>query len=121
MSSPTLHITTEQAGHVTVLTVAGDIDALTAPQFREAVDTAIEQHTTALVLDLTSVAFMDSMGLRVITSAWRRLPAHGRMAVGGASATIERTLRLVDPEHRIPLYRDTATAVVMIGSGPREA
>jgi anti-sigma B factor antagonist len=64
-----------------VLTATGELDMATTPQLRERLRTMIEAGARRLVIDLTPVAFMDSVALAAILTARRDLAEVGRMAV----------------------------------------
>ncbi len=80
---------THNEGDWTVLTVAGELDVVGAPELREHVMTAVHEGRHRLVMDLTGVDFIDSFGLGVIVGALKRA-----RLLGG-------DLRLVVPEPRI--------------------
>jgi stage II sporulation protein AA (anti-sigma F factor antagonist) len=61
-----------------VLTVAGEIDLMNADALQEAVDGT---STTAVVLDLSQVAYLDSSGIRAIDRSRRRLVSEERSLV----------------------------------------
>jgi anti-sigma B factor antagonist len=63
-----------------VLTVHGELDIATAPEFRERLDAAVDAGAKQLVLDLTPVAFMDSVAIATILHTRTRL-GDGRLAV----------------------------------------
>jgi anti-sigma B factor antagonist len=63
-----------------VLTVHGELDIATAPDFRERLDEVVDGGAKRLVLDLSEVAFMDSVAIAAILHARTRL-GDGRMAV----------------------------------------
>jgi anti-sigma B factor antagonist len=64
-----------------VLTVHGELDIATAPALRDRLGAAIESGKRRLVIDLSELAFLDSVALATIVHAKRRLPADARMAV----------------------------------------
>ncbi len=69
------------------------------------------------MLDLTSVGFMDSMGLRVIMTAWNRLAgswAHGHR--GRLSDDRTNPCDWSTPARRIPIYTDPATAILALNA-----
>jgi anti-sigma B factor antagonist len=59
------------------LRVGGEIDLTSAPRLDEEIQTLIEQSVTNLTLDLSSVAFMDSTGLRVLLKASKLIEGNG--------------------------------------------
>ena len=68
-----LDITTSVVGGRTVVAVSGEIDVYTAPQLREQLDREIEAGTHHLVVDLSSVTFMDSTGLGVLVGRLKQI------------------------------------------------
>ena len=64
-----------------VLTATGELDMATTPQLRARLRELIEAGARRLVIDLTPVAFMDSVALAAILTARRDLAEVGRMAV----------------------------------------
>jgi anti-sigma B factor antagonist len=75
--------------HGVVLTVHGELDIATAPDFRERLDAAVDAGAKRLVLDLTPVAFMDSVAIAAILHARTRL-GDGRLAVVLADGSYTR-------------------------------
>ena len=70
------HETREQ-GPWTIMSVAGEIDVYSAPQLREPLNELVDVPGASVILDLESVEFLDSMGLRVIVGAHKRALAMG--------------------------------------------
>lgn len=67
---------------VAVISVAGQIDLYTAPDFKAPTVHAIEDGAKHLVVDLTRTTFMDSTGLGVLVGAMKRLrPLDGSIAI----------------------------------------
>jgi anti-sigma B factor antagonist len=64
-----------------VLTVHGELDLYTADEFRERLDAAVDGGAKRLVLDLSPVAFMDSVAIATILHTRTRLGDDGRLAV----------------------------------------
>jgi anti-sigma B factor antagonist len=68
-SGPTLEIVVEQAGTAAVLSPKGDVDMARSPLLRKAIGDAMKAKPARLVLDLSSVAYMDSSGLATLVEA----------------------------------------------------
>jgi anti-sigma B factor antagonist len=58
---------------VDVLLVEGEIDVATAPRLLAALNDAVAEAVRSVVIDLSSVGFMDSTGLALLINAHRRL------------------------------------------------
>ncbi len=84
----------EQFDDVTVIVAHGELDLIGAPRLRDALPT---EGTAPVVLDLRSVAFMDSSGLRSLIEVRQACAASGRsFAITRPSEAVRRVLDLVD-------------------------
>jgi anti-sigma B factor antagonist len=108
---------------VAVLAVVGEIDMSTAPLFEEAIDDVLADDPPTLVIDLTEVTLLASVGLRLLATANKRFvlatankrfgESGGFAVVAGAPATI-RPIELTDLNEIFDLYLslDDALAVM---------
>jgi anti-sigma B factor antagonist len=62
----------ERPASTRVIEVSGDIDLYTAPELRATLRAALDAAPERLIVDLSAVSFIDSTGLAVMFSAWRR-------------------------------------------------
>jgi anti-sigma B factor antagonist len=67
-----LHLGTEEHGHVTLVTIGGEIDLDTAPGLRALLLDLAGRGRHHLVIDLEDVGFMDSSGLGVLVGGLKR-------------------------------------------------
>ena len=71
-------ITDRQAGRdAHVVTVAGEIDLFTAPEFKQRISEPIDAGRSTVIVDLTATTFIDSSSLGVLIGAHRRLKLRG--------------------------------------------
>jgi anti-sigma B factor antagonist len=78
-----------------LIAVKGEIHSTTAPEFSERLNDAIARGNTSVVLDLTSVEFIDSTGLSVLLNGLRRLTrVRGRMVIACANPTVLRLFEI---------------------------
>ena len=78
-----------------VVAVHGEIDLYTAPRLWDALDAAIAETPSELVIDLTDVTFLDSTGLNTLVRAHKRLqPISGSVVVRGASNQVFKVFEL---------------------------
>jgi anti-anti-sigma factor len=75
---------------VTILTVEGELDISTVGMLRERLDTAIRRGAERLVVDLSTVGFLDSVSLAVLVAAGKRL--NGRLATVVAPDSYSRLI-----------------------------
>ena len=78
-----------------VARLMGDIDAVSAPLVREALDGAISEGCRTIVLDLSHVDYLDSSALGLLVWADHRLqPFSGALLLAGAGRDVARILEL---------------------------
>jgi anti-sigma B factor antagonist len=66
---PVLEVKIELRGDAVVLYICGDVDLLSEPVLRSAVSSQLNTRPDVLVLDLTGVTFLSSIGLAVLMDA----------------------------------------------------
>jgi anti-anti-sigma factor len=71
---PDLKLATERAGARATVSIAGELDAYSAPSLEEEVARLLEDGVSDLVFDLSATKFLDSSGLRAILTAQRASP-----------------------------------------------
>jgi anti-sigma B factor antagonist len=59
-----------------VLSVQGEVDVYTAPQFREQLIQLVDQGQRQILVDLEGVEFLDSTGLGVLVGGLKKVRAH---------------------------------------------
>jgi anti-anti-sigma factor len=82
-------------GRTAVITLAGELDALTAPAFRLEVERAAEGEVDQLVLDMTNLAYLSSAGLRGLVFARQKMPDDVRIVLVRPNDLVEQSIRLV--------------------------
>ena len=60
-------------GGMVVVAVAGDVDMLTAPRLDDAIRSAMRTEPTALIVDLTRVGFIASVGMTLLVAAHHKI------------------------------------------------
>ena len=60
-----------------VVSVAGEIDLFTAPEFKQRMSVPIDAGRSRLIVDLSETSFIDSSSLGVLIGAHRRLKLRG--------------------------------------------
>ncbi len=86
----------ESSGQVITAFLEGDIDHHTARLIREQIDREIELNMpTLLILDFSSVGFMDSSGIGLVMGRYRILAKTGaELAITGCSPSIYKVMEL---------------------------
>jgi len=88
-----------------VLSVDGEVDMVTAPQLGRAICEALERSATALVIDLTDVTFLASVGMSVPVAAQEAADAMAvRFAVVADGVVTRRPIRLLGLDAVLALH-----------------
>jgi anti-anti-sigma factor len=100
-------ITTEEAEGQTRVTLVGELDIASAPQFEEGLQQAESNSPDVLVLDLRKVEFIDSTGLRAVIAADERARTAGRrfVIIRGTQA-VERVFSVTQLDQRLEIVDD---------------
>ncbi len=65
------------SGDETILRIEGTLDAATAPDLRTVVDQIVDESRLLITLELSSLRLIDSSGVGVIVSLFKRVRAKG--------------------------------------------
>ena len=87
----------EPAG--TVVAVTGELDLLSAPQLRTALDPLLPANARHIAIDLTLATFMDSAGVHALLDASHR--AGGHLAVICAKGPVRQVIELLGLTERL--------------------
>lgn len=104
--------------HLLVLSVNGTIDLLTAPQLSRAICDVLENSATALIIDLTEVTFLASVGMSVLVATQGAADAMAvRLAVVAEGAATSRPIQLLGIDTILALYPTLDDAVSTLRRG----
>jgi anti-sigma B factor antagonist len=103
---------TTAAGGTAVVAVQGEADLHTAQELRAAINDAIDDGATSLVVDLSETTFIDSMTLGVLLGAVKRLrPVGGQVSVVCTDSNIRRIFEITLLDRIFALHRSRDTAL----------
>ena len=108
-------------GDLDVLSVAGEIDMHFAPGLRALLQAEAKKKCPVLLLDMSGVEFIDSVGIAAILEYLRVASNSGtRFCIGGLSPTLRTIFEVVGLGNVMPIYIDAAKArdAVMTNSLP---
>lgn len=89
---------------ITVLTVDGVVDLATSPPLEELLGQLIDEAPTALIMDLTPVSFLASVGLRILAETHERVGGTGKFAVVATGPATARPIQLTKLDEFLALY-----------------
>lgn len=109
-------MTQQTVGGYPVLEVHGEADLYSAPALQDTLSTLIDAGGTAVVVDLTDVAFLDSTGLGVLVSARTRATERGQtLPVICEDGRILKLFRITGLESVFEIYPSLDAALQSLG------
>lgn len=106
-----MELIAEDRGEARIITVrAARIDASVAIRFKEAVRQAAGAGRGPVLLDLSSVTFLDSSGLGALVGAMKLLGPDRPLELCGLTPNVERVFRLTHMDSVFAIHRDAAAA-----------
>src|SRR3954453_17468429 len=95
-----------------VVTVEGEIDIFTAPDFKERIAGAIDAGGEIVIVDLARTTFIDSSSLGVLISAHRRLRQRGgRLIIACDVRAVLNTFKITGLDSVLELHPDREEAL----------
>jgi anti-anti-sigma factor len=96
----------DKEGHQTIVKPSKDVVAATARAFRERLLAVIEQGATEIVIDLTDVEMIDSVGLGVFIATHNALnKIEGKLTVINVSANVFKLFRTMGLFRHFDIYK----------------
>ncbi|MGV0642249.1 STAS domain-containing protein [Mycolicibacterium sp. XJ2546] len=95
-----------------VVAASGDLDMLTAPQLKSAVEAALAKDPAGLIVDLTQVDFLGSAGMQVLMEAHNQVEGTEiRFAVVAEGPATSRPLKITGIADLIAMYSTVEAAL----------
>lgn len=107
-------VDSHQVDTTTVLSVAGTLDTLTVPQLQAAITAAAESSPAALIIDLSAVEFLASVGMGLLVSTHAELTPAIRFAVVADGPATSRPLKLVGVADVVDLFATREEALTAV-------
>jgi anti-sigma B factor antagonist len=114
-SAMELGVSRESVGGATVLAVRGEVDVYSAPELSDNLTQLLDEGTTAIVVDLSDVAFLDSTGLGALIGARSATEsAGGTLAIVCTNDRILKLFTITGLDNVFQIYPTTDAAVAGI-------
>jgi len=109
--APDFEVSVLRLAGTAVVHVTGELDIATAPMLADVLH-ALESPCDRVILDLSALTFIDSVGMRLAVSEYERATVDGfEFALAGAAGPVLRALRLVGLDVSLPMAPSLAAAV----------
>jgi anti-sigma B factor antagonist len=110
-SQPAFAVEQSRIAGAVVLSVRGDVDALTAPRLTEAILGALPEPPSAMIVDLSDVDFLASAGMTALVTGNERTAPGARFSVVADGSGTSRPLKLMGLDGVFALYPTLDEAV----------
>jgi anti-sigma B factor antagonist len=108
----------EQAGDVTVVTIRSELDAGSAPRFKEVLEGLLGDGTDRIAMDLSRLDYVDSAGLGVLVSTLKMLRARGGdLRLFGLKDSVRMIFDLTRLSKVFRIFPGREEALASFGSG----
>lgn len=107
-----MEIKDRQVNGITVISLTGSIDAMTAPKITEFIQGQIAKGNIKLVADLSGVDYTSSAGLRVLLGAIKDTRAQsGDLRLAGVQPDVQKVLTLSGFTNILKVFGEVDAAV----------
>jgi len=107
-----MEIKEKQVDGVTVLTLTGSIDAMTAPKINEFIQGHIAKGNLRLIADMSGVDYTSSAGLRVLLGAIKETRSQsGDLRLTGVQPNVQKVLTLSGFTNILKLFQTLEAAI----------
>jgi anti-sigma B factor antagonist len=111
-----MQIDVRDEGEVTLVRLAGDLDAAGVPALTEHLDRLWSEGRRRFVLDLEGVPFIDSGGLSALVRLFKRVRGQaGGLGLASLQPAVRRVFELTRLDRAFDVYPDVAEAVRRTG------
>lgn len=101
----------EERDQVTLISVDGSLDAMTAPELGQALTSLIERGQFNLVADLGSLKYTSSAGIRVLLNAVKQARQNGGdLRMAAVQDDVSKVLKLAGLMNTFKQYKDADSA-----------
>ena len=106
-----MDLTTEDRGGKCLVKVdANRIDAAVAIQFKDKMREVADGTDLAVVLDMSSIDFIDSSGLGAVVAAMKHLGSQRKLEIAGVTPTVAKVFRLTRMDTVMTIHPDLDAA-----------
>src|SRR5438477_4740378 len=111
-------IKTEQLSeHKYVISLAGEVDLYTAPEFKQQLLEVIGQGGKEVVVDFTDTTFIDSTTLGVLDGGVKRLrSSDGQLSLVCSDRNITKIFEITGPDRVFTIYPTREDAIAALGT-----
>ncbi|GFG65957.1 anti-sigma-F factor antagonist RsfB [Mycobacterium kubicae] len=100
-----------------MLSIGGEIDLVTAPALEEAIGGVVAGNPAALIIDLSGVEFLGSVGLKILAATYEKVSDAAEFGVVARGPATRRPIHLTGLDQTFPLYPTLDDALTGVRDG----
>jgi anti-anti-sigma factor len=101
---------------VAVLAIIGELDGASAAAFKSAISAALARKPRALVIDLSDVRFLGSVGISILIQAQEKVGGGDKFALVTGGSMTGRTIRVLGLDDLFSIHPTANEAIKAIGN-----
>jgi anti-sigma B factor antagonist len=102
--------------NIPVITVSGRIDATTSGDFKNTLDSVIDRDYANILIDLSGVEYISSVGLRILLAALKRVrPKDGDVKLASLQPFVSEVLEIAGFTKLFTVFPSQAEALSQMG------
>jgi anti-sigma B factor antagonist len=107
-----MQVTHKQNGAASIISIVGNLDALTAPQLTDYIGGRIGEGNVKLIVDLAQLDYTSSAGLRVLLSAVKETRSrNGDLRLAAVQPNVKKVLEMSGFTSILKIFDDVPTAL----------
>ena len=111
-----MKIRTNRKGEILIASTEGRVDGTNAREFDDALQAAISERDSALIMDLEALSYISSAGLRVLLTVAKTLQKRdGKFVVCSLSDPIKEVFEISGFDQIIPVHASQPEALTALG------
>ena len=100
-----------------MVSIGGEIDLSTAPAFEAAIAGALDDDPPVLVIELSEVSFMASVGLRILAATHEKVGKSAQVAIVANNLATNRPIQLTGLDKVVSTYPTLDDALSAVATG----
>lgn len=115
LTSSPMQISERLDGDIPIISIKGDIDLESSPKLREYLRPKAAAKTARLLLDFSSVTYIDSSGLATLIEYFQSVQSFkGKLALASLTPRVRNVFELVRLEQIFSLHADVPSALASL-------
>ncbi len=103
---------------VAILTISGELDLALSIKLGPQLNAVLRTPARAVVIDLEAVSLVDSSGIALLLTAYRRLEQAGRqLAIACPTGSSRRAFEVTALDRQLPMHESRRDALAAVGAG----